>query len=63
MAGEWFWDTSGFFALLNQDDFHHARATELIRLAAAERRSAVTTESVIGETCTLLMARRRKHLV
>ena len=63
MAGEWFWDTSGFFALLNRDDPSHDRAQALVKEAAGQRRGGVTTESIIGETCTLLMARRRPHLI
>lgn len=63
MANDWFWDTSGFFALLNREDSHHRRAKKLVRAAAAERRGALTTESVVGETCTLLVARGRAHLV
>jgi uncharacterized protein len=39
------------------------RAAELVRKSAAERRGALTTESVVGETCTLLVARGRAHLV
>lgn len=63
MAGELFWDTSGFFALLNRDDAWHDRARTLSREAAAARRGGITTEAIIGETCTLLMARRRAHLI
>lgn len=63
MAGEVFWDTSGFFALLSSDDPKHAAAVELARRMAADRRTSVTTDAVVGECCTLLIARHKSHLV
>lgn len=63
MAAEFFWDTSGFFALLSSDDAAHASARDFLAEAAAARRPSVTTEWVIGECCTLLSARRRSHLI
>ena len=63
MAGEVFFDTSGFFALLNSDDPHHEKARDFLSRAGAERRGGVTTPWVVGECCTLLVARRRPHLV
>jgi hypothetical protein len=63
MAGELFFDTSGFFALLNRDDPHHRSAQEILARAKAERRGGVTTQWIVGECCTLLMARRRPHLI
>ncbi len=62
MATEVFFDTSGFFALLNNQDPAHALAQEWIKSRRA-RVLAVTTEWVIGETCTLLVARKHPHLV
>src|ERR1041384_7221470 len=62
MASEVFWDTSGFFALLNSDDAAHPRAKAWLA-AAAGRRASVTTEWIIGECCTLLVARKRAHIV
>ncbi|GDX10309.1 hypothetical protein LBMAG57_20810 [Verrucomicrobiota bacterium] len=56
MAGEVFWDTSGFFALLNTDDLQHTAAKALAE-------PAVTTDGIIGECCTLLIARKKPHLV
>jgi predicted nucleic acid-binding protein len=63
MAFEAFWDTSAFFALLNRDDSRHEIVQAVLR--EQERRGAmsVTTSWVIGETCTLLVARRYPHLV
>lgn len=55
MAVDVFWDTSGFFALLNTDDPKHAAAKALAG-------SAVTTDGIIGECCTLLVARKKPHL-
>ena len=63
MAADFFCDTSGFFALLNADDPAHLRACEFMRRAEQERRRAVTSSWVVGETCTLLIARKRAHLV
>ncbi len=62
MAREVLFDTSGFFALLDQQDAHHNSAKEWLR---AEQNSVgpVTTEWIVGETCTLLVARKRPHLV
>ncbi len=62
MAAEVFWDTSGFFALLDQQDAAHRRVVDWIE-SGAGRRPAVTTEWIIGETSTLLVARKRPHLV
>ena len=59
MAGELFWDTSGFFALLNTNDTQHRAA----RTLAAERPAGITTDAVVGESCTLLIARGKSHLV
>ena len=63
MASEFFWDTSGFFALLNSDDPQHERARQLTAHALAQQRRSITTEWIIGECCTLLTARRRVHLI
>jgi len=63
MASEFFWDTSGFFALLNSDDPQHERARQWTAHALAQQRRSITTEWIIGECCTLLTARRRVHLI
>jgi len=62
MAHDVFFDTSGFFALLDQSDPQHARARQWIQAQQARVRP-ITSEWVIGETCTLLVARKRPHLV
>ena len=63
MASEFFWDTSGFFTLLNSDDPQHERARQWTAHALAQQRRSITTEWIIGECCTLLTARRRVHLI
>ena len=63
MANEVFWDTSGFFALLNSDDPQHNAARELAVKQTAAARGSVTTDAVVGECCTLLVARKKPHLV
>jgi predicted nucleic acid-binding protein len=63
MAAEVFWDTSGFFALLNTDDPAHAKARQLAAAIPVDRKRNVTSDWVIGECCTLLIARRKPHLV
>jgi hypothetical protein len=55
-------DTSGFFALMDERDPVHSRATKWIGEHRARIRP-VTSEWIIGETCTLLVARKRPHLV
>jgi predicted nucleic acid-binding protein len=62
MAREVFFDTSGFFALMDERDAFHQKALRWIRLHRTKTRP-VTTEWVIGETCTLLVARQRPHMV
>ena len=54
MAAEVFWDTSGFFALLNTDDPAHSKAREFAATILAGRRRNVTSDWVIGECCMLL---------
>ena len=62
MAAEVFFDTSGFFALMDERDPTHRRAVEWVQ-ARRGRVRPLTTEWVVGETCTLLVARKRPHLV
>jgi predicted nucleic acid-binding protein len=62
MAREVLFDTSGFFALLDLSDLAHRRALTWIRAQQAKVRP-VSTEWIVGETCTLLVARKRPHLV
>ena len=63
MADEVFWDTSGFFALLRSNDPKHGAVVALARQLKTDQRGSVTTDSVVGECCTLLIARRKPHLV
>jgi hypothetical protein len=62
MANEILFDTSGFFALIDKRDRTHGKAVAWIE-AQRQRVRPVTTEWVVGETCTLLVARKRPHLV
>jgi predicted nucleic acid-binding protein len=63
MPNDIFVDTSGFFALLVARDPHHDRCAELVRDLGTRRGRAFTSEAIIGETCTLLQARRQGHLI
>ena len=62
MASEVLFDTSGFFALMDASDATHHRAAALLTERAGKMRP-VSTEWIVGETCTLLVARQRPHLV
>ena len=62
MANEVFFDTSGFFAIIDERDPRHHEAVEWTH-GQAGRARPVTTEWVIGETCTLLIARKRHRIV
>ena len=62
MAAEVFIDTSGFYAQWDRNDPAHERAKTWLK-ANRGKFIAVTTEWVIGETCTLLMARGVPHLI
>jgi predicted nucleic acid-binding protein len=57
MAGEIFIDTSGFYALLVRGDDRHDKARHAMRNAAKKKRRFVTTDYVLDEAATLLMAR------
>lgn len=62
MAAEVFIDTSGFYAQWDLNDPAHARVKAWL---VAHRGTFVplTTEWVIGETCTLFVARRVPRLI
>ena len=62
MASEIFFDTSGFVAMIDQLDRVHKDAVAWTRNSAGRTRP-VTTEWIIGETCTLLIARKRHQIV
>ena len=54
-----FVDSGGFFASMDADDAHHARAKELFVAARAERWKLITTNVVVYETHALLTARAK----
>jgi len=62
MATEVLLDTSGFFALMDARDPVHLKAKDWLGSQRGRARP-VTTEWIVGETCTLLVARKRPHLV
>jgi predicted nucleic acid-binding protein len=62
MAGEVLLDTSGFFALMDTRDPAHRKARNWLESQRGGTRP-VTTEWIVGETCTLLVARKRPHLI
>lgn len=57
MAGEIFIDTSGFYALLVRGDDQHDHARHAMRKAAKKKQRFVTTDYILDEAATLLMAR------
>jgi predicted nucleic acid-binding protein len=63
MASETFVDTSGFYALLVERDEMHDRAASILQQAERRRAKFVTTDYVLDETSTLLVARGFGHLV
>ena len=63
MASETFIDTSGFYALLVENDSAHAAATRWLASARSHRARVVTTDYVLDETATLLKARGHRDLV
>ncbi|HEY5915149.1 MAG TPA: PIN domain-containing protein [Verrucomicrobiae bacterium] len=62
MASEVWFDTSGFFAALDHRDAAHEKAITWLEDLRGRVRP-VTSEWIVGETCTLLVARKRPHLV
>jgi predicted nucleic acid-binding protein len=52
-----FVDTSAWYALADFDDRHHETAARLLERLVRDRRVLLTTNSVVGETYTLLRAR------
>jgi predicted nucleic acid-binding protein len=63
MARETFIDTSGFYSLLVGRDDQHKAAERHVREARRRRLGFVTTDYVLDETVTLLVARGHGHLV
>ncbi len=62
MVSEVLFDTSGFFALMDTCDPAHAKAKKWL-VSERGRVRPITTEWIVGESCTLLVARKRPHLV
>jgi predicted nucleic acid-binding protein len=58
MANEVFFDTSGFFTVMDERDDLHQKPVGWLHSRRGEVRP-VTTEWVVGEPCTLLVARKR----
>jgi uncharacterized protein len=54
-----FVDTGGFVALLVAEDQMHSRAAALFGLASRERWALITTNAVVIETYSVLLARAR----
>lgn len=54
-----FLDTGGFVALLVAEDQMHARAAAIFGAASRERWALVTTNAVVVETYSVLLARAR----
>lgn len=63
MSREVFVDTSGFFALLVKKDDRHKQARVILRNAGKRSIPFLTTDYVLDETATLLMARGHGHLL
>ena len=58
-----FVDTSGFYALLAQQDDQHEKANDILRRSSIDKRTFVTTDYVLDEAATLLLARGLDHIV
>ena len=63
MAREIFVDTSGFYAILVGRDDMHERAARILRQAESRKAPFVTTDYVLDETATLLVARGHGRMV
>lgn len=57
-----FLDTSGLFALLNEDDAYHDQAQSLMRDLDTQGASTVTTDWVIAELLGLASGRRIRRI-
>ena len=57
MTGSVLWDSSAILALLDADDADHARAVEVARAIATEKRPSFITNYVEVETHALLLRR------
>lgn len=63
MARETLIDSSGFYALLCEDDAAHAASLTWLAELRARAGTAVTTDYILDETATLLKARGGGHLL
>jgi len=63
MARETFIDSSGFYALLCEDDAAHRLSLNWLAELRARSGTAVTTDYVLDEAATLLKARGGGHLL
>ena len=63
MSREIFVDTSGFFALLVKKDDQHEQARTILHQAGKRGTPFLTTDYVLDETATLLMARGHGYLL
>ncbi|MBN1984457.1 MAG: type II toxin-antitoxin system VapC family toxin [Chitinivibrionales bacterium] len=63
MKNNIFLDTSGFYALLAKRDEMHEKAAAIMHEAANKRIVFTTTDYILDETATLLVARGLSHLV
>jgi uncharacterized protein len=62
MGSEIFVDTSGFYAILADDDSKHRTAIRILADSSRSKRGFVTTDYVLDELATLLKARGRGHM-
>lgn len=62
MSASFFWDTSGFFALLSTDDGAHSECVKLVEGLRDGRALSVTSDWIVAETCTLLTVLKQKQL-
>ncbi len=63
MAREIFVDTSGIYSVLVKNDDQHVRAAQILKTAEHGKRQFVTTDYVLDEAVTLLIARGHRSLV
>jgi len=63
MTPETFIDTSGFYALLAAKNDRYAAVRAFMRRAADDCSPLLTTDYVLDETATLLVARGLQHLI
>jgi len=62
MAELLFVDTSGFYALLNRNDEAHARMVSFLESVREGGKRWISTDYILDESATLLMARGNPHL-